>query len=150
MKSKLYILALTLSLFVISSCKKWLPENRMVGTWRLVEVEKKRLFSNDNIATGYESGLFVFNDNGTATYTDAAGGMTGTWSMRRLSDGFYDADNNWHSEGKTILILHLFNFTSNRVIDWYFDRIDFRWSGSKLFAFVDGSSYTYRYDFRKQ
>jgi hypothetical protein len=150
MKSKLYLLSFTLLVLVFTSCKKWRAENRIIGTWRLVEVEKKRLFSNENLQTGYESGLFVFNENGSATFTDAAGVMSGTWSMRRLNDGFYDSDNNWHSDGRTVFIVHLYDFSANRVIDWYFDRIDFRWSAQKLFAYADGSAYTYRYDFRKQ
>jgi hypothetical protein len=144
MKSKLYLLPLLFFLIINTSCKKWLPENRIVGSWRLVDVEKKRLFSNESILTGYESGIFVFNDNGTTDYTDANGQMTGTWTMRKRRGGGEGEDI------QTVLIVHLHDFANNRLLDWYFDRVDFRNSGDKLFTFIDGVSYTYRYDFRKQ
>jgi hypothetical protein len=144
MKSKLYLLPFLFFLLISTSCKKWLPENRIVGNWRLVDVEKRRLFNNENILTGYESGIFVFNDNGTTTYTDAAGQMTGTWNMRKRRGGG-DGD-----DIQTVLVINLHDFNNNRLLDWYFDRVDFRSSGDKLMAFIDGVSYTYRYDFRKQ
>jgi len=150
MRIKLYLPVLILSILFFSSCKKWRPENRIIGSWKLVEVEKRRLFDKETIRVGYEPGTFVFNENGTATYADTSMQMTGSWEMRRENNGYYDADGNWQTNGKTVFWVRLYNFTSNRVIDWYFDRIDFRSSGSKLFAFIDGASYTYRYDFRKQ
>lgn len=143
MKSKLYLLPLLFLFLISASCKKWLPENRIVGTWRLVDVEKRRLLNSENILTGYESGLFMFNDNGTTTYSDAAGQMTGQWSMRKRRSGADD-------QIETVLVVNLHDFNNNRLLEWYFDRIDFRNSGDKLMAFVDGVSYTYRYDFRRQ
>ncbi len=150
MRIKLYLPVLLLAVLFFSSCKKWRPENRIIGSWKLVEVEKRRLFDKETIRVGYEPGTFVFNENGTATYTDASVQMTGSWEMRRENTGYYDADGNWQTNGKTVFRVRLYNFSANRVIDWYFDRIDFRNSGNKLFAFIDGASYNYRYDFRKQ
>lgn len=150
MKSKLYIFSLALIFLALGSCRKWLPENRIVGTWRLVDVEKRRLLNSEELTTDYESGTFVFNNNGTAAFSDSAVQLDGTWSMRRERDGYYDDDGDWNSDGRTILVVRLYNFSANKVLDWYFDRIDFRSSGDKLIAFMDGASYTYRYDFRKQ
>lgn len=141
MKSKIYLLILIAIPLITFSCKKWRPENRIVGSWRLFEMEKKRLFSNDRVITGYESGVFIFNENFTATYTDASGTLTGTWDMR---------NRNGADGGRTVFIVHLYDFSRNIVLDWYFDDVHFRDSGDKLFAFIDGRSYTYRYDFRKQ
>ena len=68
------LLAFTVSLlflsFTLSSCRKNLPENRIVGSWKLVDVERKRLFSSETVTTGYESGTFTFFDNGMASFTD--------------------------------------------------------------------------------
>jgi len=150
MHLKFYLLTLIFCSVLFTNCKKWYPENRIEGTWKLVEVQKRKLLSNDIYLTGYESGSFVFNANGNASYTDAAGVLTGTWSMHRSDDGYYGSDGNWHGDRKTIFIVHVNNFAANRVIDWYFDNIDFRGSGDKLFAYIDRGSYTYRYDFRRQ
>lgn len=150
MRIKLYLPVLILTVLFFSSCKKWRPENRIIGSWQLVEVEKRRLFDKETIRVGYEPGTFVFNENGTASYVDTSVQMTGSWEMRRENTGYYDADGNWQTNGKTVFRVRLYNFSANRVIDWYFDRIDFRNSGNKLFAFIDGASYNYRYDFRKQ
>jgi len=147
----LYLTAFFISaIFLFTSCKKWLPENRIVGNWKLVSVDKKYLFSSDRVTTGYESGIFVFNDNGTASYTDASIQMLGNWTMRDQHDGYYDSNGTWHDNATTIFTVRLYNFSANRVLDWYFTSIDFRSSGDKLIAFIDGASYTYKYDFRKQ
>jgi hypothetical protein len=152
MKPKLLmaVCAMLLFSFLLSSCTKNLPENRIVGNWRLVDVERKRLFDTDNITTGYEQGLFTFFENGSASYADASGTLNGNWNMRKANTGYYDSDGNWQSDTRTIFIINLHDFVNNRVIDLFFDRIDFRWSGDKLFAYIDGASYTYRYDFRRQ
>lgn len=150
MKPKLYLLPLLLAVILISSCKKWLPENRIVGSWQLVDAERKRLFDNDHFTTGYEAGTFVFNDNGTATYTDPTIQLTGTWNMRRHGGGYYDGNGTWQDRSRTSFEISMYNFPANRVLDWDFDDLDFRNSGDKLFAWMFGSSYRYRYDFRKQ
>ena len=59
------------SIIVFSSCSKLDPETKLAGNWKLDDVVKKRLFNNDHLTTGYEAGLFTFNENGTATYTDS-------------------------------------------------------------------------------
>jgi hypothetical protein len=150
MKPKFYLAIFIASILLFASCKKWLPENRIVGSWKLFSVDKKYLFSSDRIYTGYENGLFVFNDNGTATYSDTSIQMNGSWIMREEHDGYYDGDGNWHQDGRTILTIRLYNFAVNRIVDWYFNSIDFRSSGEKLISFMDSPSFTYKYDFRKQ
>ena len=59
MKSKFYPFFVLSLLLLFSSCKKWLPENRVVGTWQLVDAEKRRPFSNQSFSTGYENDLQV-------------------------------------------------------------------------------------------
>lgn len=150
MKLKFYPFFILSLLLLFSSCKKWLPENRVVGSWQLIDAEKRRFLSNQSFSTGYESGVFTFYDNGDATYRDAAGSMTGSWNMRQTDGGYYDQDGNWQSQKRTDMLIQLYDFRSNRVIDWYFDYIDFRNSGGRLIGFINGASYNYRYYFRKQ
>src|SRR5687768_9955736 len=139
MKPVYSLLVITSFLFV--SCGKWIPENRVVGNWKLVEVEKRRLFDKTTISTGYENGTFFFHDGETAQYSDAIGNMNGNWRIRSE----YYAEN----ATRNTFTLRLYNFNANRVIDWEFDRIDFRSSGKKLIAFMQRSGYEYRYEFRK-
>ncbi len=127
-----------------------MPENRIEGSWQLTELQKRRPFSNENISSGYESGVFTFNEDRTARYTDNNGTMNGSWEIRNVSRSYTDGDGNRQSETKNILWIKLYDFSSNRVIDWYFDRFDFRSSGGRLFAFMDGSGYDYRYCFTKR
>ena len=133
---------LVLSPLLFLSCSKWLPENRIVGTWKLVDAEKIRVFDKDPINTGYESGVFTFNNDETASYSDAGGQLDGNWRIRLEYAG---EDNNQHS-----FSIRLYDPTSNRTLDWYFDRIDFRRSGDRLFAFIDKFGYYYRYEFQRQ
>ena len=134
------LLLITSSLF--ASCGKWLPENRIVGNWKLVEVEKRSLFNKKAIATGYEDGTFAFYDGETADYSDAVGNMSGNW---RIRSEYYN-----QNEARNTFTLRLYNFNANRVIDWEFDRIDFRNSGKRLVAFMQRSGYEYRYEFRRE
>lgn len=149
MKAQLY-LPILLTIILFTSCKKWLPENRIVGSWKLVDAEKKRWFDSDDFSTGYESGTFTFSDNGVAQYVDAGLQMNGTWSMRQRNGGYYDGNGTWQDQSRTEFDIDLYNFPQNRALNWDFDNIDFRNSGDKLFAYYDGASYNYRYDFRKQ
>lgn len=151
MQAKLYSLSFIILLVVtFSSCKKWLPENRIEGSWQLTEIQKRRPFANENVQSQYKSGIFTFFEDRTARYADANGTMQGSWEIRSIDNGYRDNDGNWHSETKNVLWLKLYDFSSNRVIDWYFDRFDFRNSGRSLFAFMDGSGYDYRYCFNKR
>lgn len=151
MKSKFYPLAfLIIASFILSSCKKWLPENRIQGTWKLVDAEKRRFLSNETFFTGYEKGVFSFYDNGDAVYADANGTMTGSWDMRKLDAGYYDQDGNWQQNNKTDLYIKLYDFRNNRVLEWYFDYIDFKNAGRHLTGYMNGASYNYRYYFTKQ
>jgi hypothetical protein len=149
MKSKFYPFFF-LAFLLASSCKKWLPENRISGSWKLVDAERQRAFSSESFMTGYESGLFTFYDNGTASYSDATGILNGSWDMRKTDGGYYDQDGNWHSDQRTDMLIKLYDFRSNRVLEWYFDYIDFRSSGNRLTGFMEGANYNYRYYFRKQ
>ena len=150
MQSKLYSLFFLLFVVTVSSCKKWLPENRIEGSWQLTELEKRRGFSNETISSAYQNGIFAFLEDRTARYADNNGTMQGSWEIRSVSRSYTDGDGNRQSETKNILWIRLYDFSSNRVIDWYFDRFDFRSSGDRLFAFMDGSGYDYRYCFNKR
>lgn len=151
MQPKLYLPFLCIFSILLVSCSKWLvPEDKLSGTWKLVEVERKRPFHSDRITSGYESGLFFFDENGTATYTDNAGILSGNWLMKRSYYTTYSSSGDPTTNSKLTLDIRLYNFPANRFIDWLFDSIDFRDSGNKLLAKMHGAGYEYRYWFVKQ
>jgi hypothetical protein len=150
MKSKLYTLIPLFSFVsIFSSCAKWLPENRIEGSWSLTELQKRRAFDNENVSSGLEKGTFTFYENGTASYTDENGSLQGSWQMRNENGPGYTNDNG-QRDTRRVLIIRLYNFSNNRVVDWYFNRFDFRSSGSRLFAFIESPNYNYRYCFNKK
>ena len=55
----IYPLVLLCTVF-ISSCKKWDPESKLAGTWKLDDIVKRKLLNNSHLHSGYESGLFYF------------------------------------------------------------------------------------------
>lgn len=144
----IYPLALLCTL-VIASCKKMDPETKIVGTWKLDDVVRRKFLNNDHLHTGYENGVFTFNDNGTATYTDTLT-MQGSWSMRREWRNYYDNNGDYRTEHNLVLHIFLANFAANRIIDWDFDDSQFKRSSNRLDGFIYSAFSTYQYSFRRQ
>ncbi|MFN8251896.1 MAG: hypothetical protein U0V75_08425 [Ferruginibacter sp.] len=134
---------------IISSCKKLDPEYKMVGTWKLDDVVRRRFLNNSHLHTGYENGLFTFNENGTASYKDT-NTLQGSWSMRREYRSYYDNNGDYRTENNVVLRIFLANFASNRIIDWEFDDTDFKRSSNRLDGFIYTLSSEYQYSFRRQ
>jgi hypothetical protein len=150
MKSKLYFYSSTAILLTSVSCRKWPPENRIEGSWMLSEVQKRRFLGNETIKSGFEDGTFTFNENRTAAYTTTNTSLRGNWEMRNERSSYRDDNGNWQKRTTRVLIVRLYNFNNNQVMDWYFDRFDFRSSGTRLFAFSVSPGYNYRYCFTKK
>ncbi len=151
MQSKLYSFLLYLLFILFTSCSKQLvPEERLTGTWKLAEAERKKPFNTETIITGYENGVFKFNQNSTATYTDVAGMLSGNWIMKRSDNATVNALGKLETESKVMLSIKLYNYPANRLIDWLFDNFDFKDSGKKLLVKMEGAGYEYRYWFVKQ
>lgn len=145
---KLYPLAL-LSLIIFSSCAKLNPDRKIVGTWKLDDVVKRKFLNNDHLLTGYEPGLFTFYDNGNAVYK-GADTLNGSWGMRYEDRGYYDSDGNYQNQNNLTLRIRLYNFTSNKVIDWDFDDAQFKRSSDRLDGFIYSGFASYQYSFRRQ
>lgn len=127
-----------------------IPEDHIIGEWKLTEAVKQRFSSTETILTGYETGIFTFYENGTVEYKDPTGTLNGNWNMRNDSDGYYDVNGNWQTRTNTTLTMRLYNFSSNRIIDWVFDNFNFESSGNKLVGYMNSASYIYKYYFRRQ
>jgi hypothetical protein len=108
-------------IFIFSACSKTL-EDRLIGQWRLNESYRQRIFDRDHFQTGYETGVFTLNENGTAMYTSTTDTLKGYWNADRYS-GY---NNNGNSETLRHLQLNLVNFNQNKFINWSFDDFNFR------------------------
>ena len=145
---KLYTFAL-LSTIIFSSCAKLDPESKIVGTWKLDDVVKRKFFNNSHLTTGYEAGLFKFYENGMASYSDTIT-MSGNWNMYYEDRGYYDANGNYQYKNNLVLRIRLVNFAANRYIDWEFDDTIFKRSSNRMDGFIYSASSEYQYSFRRQ
>ncbi|MBS1512933.1 MAG: hypothetical protein JST86_18975 [Bacteroidetes bacterium] len=137
------------ALIAFSSCAKLNPESKIVGTWKLDDVVKRRFLSNSHVGSDYTVGLFRFYDNGTATYTDTVT-LNGYWSMHYQYGYFYDDYGNYSQRNYLVLRINLANFTANRFIDWVFDEASFKRSSDRLDGFMYYATSSYQYSFRRQ
>jgi len=126
---RIHLLPLTIILVIFSSCSKTY-EDRLIGKWKLNESYRQRLFDKDYFQTGFESGTFTLNENGTATYTSTADTLNGYWN----ADKYYDYNSNGDSRTYRHLQLNLVNFAQNKFINWSFDHFDFRDSHDRIKA----------------
>ncbi len=138
-----------LSTLLFTSCRKMDPETKITGTWKLDDVVKRKFLNNSHLHTGYEQGKFVFNENGTATYTDTLT-MQGSWRMQREYRNYYDNDGNYRTENNLVLRIFLANYAANRVIDWEFDETLFKRSSDRMDGFIYSYSASYQYSFKRQ
>jgi len=136
------LLPLVITLFFFG-CSKRL-EDRIVGSWKLQSSYKQKAFDRDHFTTGYESGVFTFNDNGTATYASSTDTLTGNWH----ADKYYSGG----SEGSQLrhLKIEMVNFLQNRFLFWEFDDFSFRNSWQTIRAEEFSLSYSRIYEFGRQ
>jgi hypothetical protein len=137
---KKYLLYTLIVSVVLSSCKKNF-EDRLIGNWRLVSSYKQRAFDRDHFITGYETGVFTFNENGTAKYVSTTDTLNGTWNVDR-----YFADEASYKE----LRVELFNFPRNQYLFWEFDDFNFQDNWKEIRARDFSLSNDRIYEFRRQ
>ncbi len=119
-----HLLHFILIILFFSSCSKTY-EDRLVGQWKLNSSYRQRLFDRDHFQTGYESGVFTFNENGTAVYTSTTDTLNGYWNADRYTQSYYN-NGDWQDQTYRHLRLNLIDFTRNKFINWDFDDFSFR------------------------
>jgi hypothetical protein len=121
---KLYYLVLAGSLLLLSNCSKDVfksYDDRIIGTWRIADVDKIG-FGGDTDNLPFNEGHFNFMKDGTMTYTDARGSVyKGTWDLQKKTISNSDGNASiFHS-----LQITAVNFTSQEVVSEYYDDINF-------------------------
>ena len=116
---RIFTLCILSSLIFFNGCSKdFLKkyEDRIVGTWRIDDVNKIG-FGGDTNNLPFRRGSFTFNDNGTLTYTNNNGAVyQGTWEIEKRTSG--DA---------VVRTLHItaVDFNNQQVLSEFYDDMNF-------------------------
>ena len=118
MKS-IYTVGILLSFVLVGCSKDFLKsyENRIMGTWRIVDVKRVGIGGNtDNLP--FTSGTINFHENGTLEYVNSANIIyQGTWEIvkKTLNDQSIQS-----------LQVTAIDFTNQQVLAEYYDDMNFR------------------------
>ena len=139
---RIYTLSTLLSLVLFSGCSKdFLKsyENRIVGTWRISDVDRFGLGGNTNNLP-FTSGTFTFYENGTLNYVNSANiNFKGNWEIVKkvIND-----------ETVRSLQVTAIDFTNQQVLAEYYDDMNFV-STNHFKANILSNFHTYVTHFRR-
>ena len=128
-------------LFLMGCSKDFLKsyEHRIVGTWRITDVNRVGLGGSTNNLP-FKQGTFNFNEDGSMIYTNVSGALyKGRWDIRKK----------WIDE-KHVQSLQItaVDFVSQNVLTEYYD--DLKFTGTNHFkANIISGSHTYVTHFRR-
>ena len=135
MKKYLRYLPLLFILLLIQSCTKrvTVPEQAPVtGSWVLSESSQTSGNGWHYFNTGLESGVFDFYNDGAAKYDDGYNIMKGSWTLRTVSDAYYDQYGNYYNDLHDTFEVHVYDSYTHDSADLYFDDVVF--VGDKIIA----------------
>jgi hypothetical protein len=141
---------------VIASCSKDVFKNyedRLVGTWHLVDVDRRGLGGSLNNLP-FTAGDFTFQQGGRLVYNDPGGAAyEGSWdlSYRTVSNGCsIDENGNQDCSERHVRSLHVtvIDFTNQDVKSETFEEIDF-FSTNRWKAKIHSGLHTYVFTFRR-
>jgi hypothetical protein len=136
----------------LSSCRGYVTSPDYVdlqGRWRLQSIERQGSFGWENVYSDYQQGTFYFSGGGSVSYNDVYGNMNGTWFLRNIGGGHYDANGNYLQYPRFTLSMDLYSNNSSDRINWDFDDCEF--NGYYQFtASYQTAFYTYQYQFVRQ
>lgn len=142
---------LFLAIVALSGCKKLFTpaDEKIVGDWILKDVSRSRFVGWDEISSPYRGGHFHFEENGQASYTGTSDTLKGTWQIRREYGGYYNQDDDWVNDSRLTMQLFLADFSTNEIINLYFDDFEFR-SYNRIVAIYRTSGHRIRYRFERE
>jgi hypothetical protein len=139
---KLYFAVTFLVVSALIACSKdFLKkyDERVIGTWRITDVDRRGLGGNiSNLP--FQEGVFNFADGGTLTYTDAANvNYLGNWDIiKKTIDG----------QLRRGLEITVANHTTQVVLSEYYDDLNF--SGTNHFkTTIFSGAHSYITHFRR-
>lgn len=118
-------LLLPATIFTFFSCTKTI-EDRLIGQWKLDGAYKKDFWGRDYFKTGFEDGVFILYESGSAAYISSAESLSGYWK----SDYYWASydPNTGDPDSRRLKYLEIFlaNFQRNKILHWQFDEFNFR------------------------
>jgi hypothetical protein len=141
---------------ILSSCSKDVfksYENRLIGTWHLVDVDR-RGFGGSLSQLPFTSGDFTFQEGGRLVYNDPGGAVyEGSWDLgyRRVSNGCsIDENGNQDCQERSVRSLHLtaIDFNNRDVKSENFEEINFT-SSDRFKARIQIGLHSYIFIFRR-
>jgi len=142
MKKIYLLLALSAIVLLDVSCSKdFLKtyDRRVIGTWKLRDIDRYG-FGRSNNLPFKEDGIFVFARDGELTYSAGGNVYKGSWDIRK---------ENWDDEGIKTLHITVIDFTTQRVLAEYFDRMVFT-NTNRFNAEINEFGRTYVFRFLRQ
>lgn len=139
---KFYFAGIFLAFVSLISCSKDFfkkYDERVIGTWRITDVDRRGAGGNINNLP-FREGSFVFNDGGSLTYTDAANvSYQGSWDIiKKTIDG----------ELRRGLEISVVNYNTQQLLFEYYDDMNF--SGTNHFrTTIFSGSHSYITHFRR-
>ncbi len=130
---KIYFIAFAFVAILLSGCSKDFLKSydrRIIGTWNLVDVDRRGIGGEANRAIlAFTGGSFTFETSGKLNYTDNNGKLyTGSWNItRRTTQSCSDCGTDTDRE----LSVSLINFDTQELVQEIFD--DMRFTGTNRF-----------------
>ena len=124
-------------------------EDRIEGTWRLVDVDRRGIGGSVNNMI-FQGGTFNFSEAGDLTYTKENGEIyQGSWNIdKRWTSGDCYGNNNCQDRRVRTLNVVAVNFTTQDVKAENFEEIEF--TGTNRFnAYIYSGLHTYIFRFRR-
>jgi hypothetical protein len=150
MKKYLLYLSLVFIVLFAQSCSKGVlvPDQPAVtGSWILSESSQNNGNGWHYFNTGLEEGVFDFYHNGTARYDDGYNLMQGSWSIRRISGGYYDQYGNYYTDLHDSFEVHVYDNYTHGSVDLHFDDVVF--TGNKIIGTNYSGNTISKYIFRR-
>ena len=139
---KIYLLSIPFSILLLFSCSKDFLKNydtRIIGTWKITDVDRRGI-GGGNSNLPFTEGTFIFYDNGTLDYTNAANAnFKGSWDIVKKTRD---------EETLRSLQITAVDFTNQQVLTQYYDDMNFH--GTNHFkAQITSGFHTYVTHFRR-
>ena len=128
MKPILRLTFLFIAIASFASCSKVVVDvdvqPAITGSWVLSDASHKDKYGWYTVNTGIEHGVFTFYNNGRAKYVENGVVLEGTWSMRTITNGYYDEFGVYFTNSHQDLSIHVSDYYGDDTIDMYFDNVN--------------------------
>jgi hypothetical protein len=73
------------------------------------------------VESGFEDGVFTFNQNGNAEYTIGNNTLSGSWHLNDATAGYFAGDGNYYDDSHHVFSIYVSNYSGTETIDMTVD-----------------------------